>query len=399
MTLDRARLAAIADGLAVAVAVSLPWSTSATSILVALWALALAPTLAPRALGAALKTAAGGLPVALFAFGVIGVAWADVPWSARLEGAISFLKLLVIPLLLAQFQGSDRGRAVLVGFLVSATALLAASWLSVLVPGLPWTGKQPGVPVKDYIAQSAVFTLCLFALLDMIIEAWRDGRRRDALLRLALALPFALNIVFVATARTTLVAIAALLVLLGLRRFERRQLALFFAGAAVLAAAAWAASPYLRQRVTNVAAEIDIYRTSGQDTSAGARIDFWTRSVAIMREAPLFGHGTGSIRASFARLAGEDSATNPHNQTFAVGLQLGLAGIAVLIVMWGAHWWLFAAPGLASWIGMAVVSQNIVGSLFNSHLFDFTPGWIYAFGVGVAGGMVLRARAERALAG
>jgi O-antigen ligase len=34
----------------------------------------------------------------------------------------------------------------------------------------------------------------------------------------------------------------------------------------------------------------------------------------------------------------------------------------------------------------------VVSSLFNSHLFDFTQGWIYVFGVGVAGGMILRRR-------
>jgi hypothetical protein len=30
--------------------------------------------------------------------------------------------------------------------------------------------------------------------------------------------------------------------------------------------------------------------------------------------------------------------------------------------------------------------------LFNSHLFDFHEGWMYVLGVGVAGGMILRAR-------
>jgi hypothetical protein len=34
--------------------------------------------------------------------------------------------------------------------------------------------------------------------------------------------------------------------------------------------------------------------------------------------------------------------------------------------------------------------QNIVGSLFNSHLFDFVQGWVYAVGVGVAGVMALK---------
>ena len=33
---------------------------------------------------------------------------------------------------------------------------------------------------------------------------------------------------------------------------------------------------------------------------------------------------------------------------------------------------------------------ELVGSLFNSFLFDFTEGWLYVLGVGVAGGMVLR---------
>jgi O-antigen ligase len=38
------------------------------------------------------------------------------------------------------------------------------------------------------------------------------------------------------------------------------------------------------------------------------------------------------------------------------------------------------------------VAQNVIGSLFNNHLFDFTQAWIYMFGVGVAGGMVLSQR-------
>jgi hypothetical protein len=40
-----------------------------------------------------------------------------------------------------------------------------------------------------------------------------------------------------------------------------------------------------------------------------------------------------------------------------------------------------------------VVVQNIFTSLFNSHIFDFHEGWMYVLGVGVAGGMVLKARA------
>jgi hypothetical protein len=55
----------------------------------------------------------------------------------------------------------------------------------------------------------------------------------------------------------------------------------------------------------------------------------------------------------------------------------------------------FALP---AWIGLVVVVQNLVSSLFNSHLFDFHEGWIYVLGIGIAGGMSLGGgRAEPAL--
>jgi O-antigen ligase len=41
---------------------------------------------------------------------------------------------------------------------------------------------------------------------------------------------------------------------------------------------------------------------------------------------------------------------------------------------------------------LMVVVQNFFTSLFNSHIFDFNEGWMYVLGVGIAGGVVLKAR-------
>ncbi len=68
-----------------------------------------------------------------------------------------------------------------------------------------------------------------------------------------------------------------------------------------------------------------------------------------------------------------------------VAIQLGIAGALLLFAMWLSHFLLFRVEGLAGWVGMAVVAQNFIGSLFNNHLTDFTQSWIYMFGVGVAG--------------
>jgi hypothetical protein len=51
---------------------------------------------------------------------------------------------------------------------------------------------------------------------------------------------------------------------------------------------------------------------------------------------------------------------------------------------------LFRGEGLVAWAGLTIVTQNVVGSLFNSHLFDYAQGWLYVVGVGVAAGMVLK---------
>jgi hypothetical protein len=140
-------------------------------------------------------------------------------------------------------------------------------------------------------------------------------------------------------------------------------------------------------------------------TSSGQRVSFYLASLNFIRQAPIIGHGTGTIGALFEQAVREKTgaaqwlSNNPHNQTFAVAIQLGLVGIVVLWAMWIAHLLLFRGSGLVEWIGLVIVVQNIVGSLFNSHLFDFGQGWIYVLGVGVTGGMALKKRAAEKSAG
>jgi O-antigen ligase len=207
---------------------------------------------------------------------------------------------------------------------------------------------------------------------------------------------FLLNIIFVATGRTALIVVAVLLVLFAIRHFGwKGALATLLAGCA-LAAVLWASSPYLRERVSATLDEVERYRTEREETSAGFRLEFWKKSVEIIARAPLIGHGTGSITEQFRRLAvGQTGMAavvtpNPHNQTLTVGIQLGFLGIALLYAMWIAHLALFRGGGTIAWIGLVIVVQNIIGSMFNTHLFDFTEGWIYVFLVGVAGGLARR---------
>ena len=51
---------------------------------------------------------------------------------------------------------------------------------------------------------------------------------------------------------------------------------------------------------------------------------------------------------------------------------LGRLGVALLYAVWIGHLRLFLGTNLPAWVRLVIVVQNIVSSLFNSHLFDFT---------------------------
>ncbi|MGC1572035.1 MAG: ligase, partial [Pseudolabrys sp.] len=167
------KFASIADGLVVALAVSLPWSTSATSILAVFWLLALIPTLRWADIRREVSALAGGLPVLLVVLGVVGMLWADVTLLERWKGLDSFLKLLAIPLLFAQFRRSGNSEWVFVGYLASCVALLAATAVVMVTPWAPTLMPEinGSVLVKNGPTQGGEFVTCIFGLMFLAHEA------------------------------------------------------------------------------------------------------------------------------------------------------------------------------------------------------------------------------------
>jgi O-antigen ligase len=289
---------------------------------------------------------------------------------------------------------------VFVGFLISCTVLLAVSWAIILLPNLPWRGRTGwiGIPVKDYLSQGAMFTLCIMGLAEGAVSAWKNGNRRRALTFMILATIFFANILYASTGRTTVLALAVLIPLFCFMRLGWKSAVCLLIAVALFAPVAWSTSQQLRERMIGLLGEVQSFNPDSSLTSTGFRLEFWRKSIVIIEEAPIFGHGTGSTREEFRKLAagqtgmaGMESA-NPHNQILATAIQLGLIGVTVLLAMWIARALFFFSPGLPAGVGLAVVVQNIVSSQFNSSLFDATHGWLYVLGVGVASGMILRGR-------
>lgn len=396
---DRASLMPLADWLAVGVAMALPWSTSATGIFIALWLVIALTTIDSSLVKHVLLTAAGGLPVLLWCLGAVGMLWADVGWTARLGGLEGFNRLLLIPLLFVHFQRSGRSEWVARAFFISSTTLLLTSFVLVLTPGLTWRGPIiAGVPVHDEIFQSSNFLLCGFGALGYAVyEGKRLGYRVASVLFVLGAL-FLANFAFVTISRVTVLVAPILAVLLGWRILRWKGVLGAVILTVAIASVALALSGSLYNRMNQSLEEFQKYRATNAGTSMGEHVAFLKESAAIVASAPLIGHGTGSIAEQFRRVtAGRTGVSgevtvNPHNQTFAVAIQIGVIGALVLWTMWIAHLVLFHKVDATAWLGTVVVVENIVSSAFHSHLFDFNNGWLYVFGVGALGGEVLRQR-------
>jgi len=394
---DPTAWATTADIFVILIAVSLPWSTSLVAIFAAALLVAMCPFLDVGAFLQSLKRPICALPIALFALAVVGTLWSDAPWGARLYAIGPTAKLLALPVLFYHFERSARGVRVLTAFLVSCVLLLAMSWLVAFDPRLALkSGAAYGVPVKNYIDQSQEFALCAVALAYPIATLLRARRILPAALLIALSLGFVVNMMFVIVSRTALVTMPIMLAVFALLHLKWRDIVIILCVATVFGGLAWATSSQLRRTAETVVSDYQLYKERNIPTSIGLRLEFWQKSLRFFSGAPIFGHGTGSIRGLFEEAAVDQFGAaaevvgNPHNQTLNVAIQWGLIGIAVLYAMWLLHLLLFRGDGLAAWIGLLVVVQNIFTSLFNSHLFDFHEGWMYVLGVGVAGGIVLK---------
>ncbi|MGY4287322.1 O-antigen ligase [Bradyrhizobium sp. LM2.7] len=397
------------DLFAILTAASLPWSTSLTAIFNVAMLASMMPFLDVRAFVQSLKRPICAAPIALVLLALLGTLWSDAPWGARFYAVNPTVKLLVLPVLFYHFERSSRGHWVFVAFLVSCTVLSVMSWLVVFDPNLSLKPKEAadrGIFVKNYIDQSQEFALCGVALAHPIVSLLRERRYLCAMFLTAISLSFFVNMAFVIVSRTALLTIPVMMVAFALLYLRRRGILAILCASLILMMLAWQCSSQLHRTIDTFSSQYRGYMESGTSTSLGQRLEFWRKSLSFFAEAPLQGHGTGSTRGLFelAATGGQNQASsevigNPHNQTLNVAVQWGLIGVLLLYAMWLLHLFLFPGERLANCIGLLVVIQNVVTSLFNSHLFDFHEGWMYVLGVGVAGGMVIRARRSQTKAG
>lgn len=389
------KLAASRQIAAIATAFFLPFSTSGQAIAISVFAVLALLTLDRTHFVETMRLPAAWLPVALFALLLVGVSWSMLPFAAAIKWVGPYAKLLLIPLLLATAFTPKQALHIGYGFLASCVIILILSYAAILWPTGPWTWfKSIGVPFKDNAVQSECFAICALGLALGAVRIWSDGDRRRAVAIAILAMLFFVDIFLIFVSKTGMLVAFTMVAILVIAIGGWRTSFVVGIPIIVIVAATLAMSPGAKSRFSEMASDV----TAGAETknvSTASRIDFWSKAAEFMTQAPLIGHGTGSIRPLYQSLEATrpspygEAVADPHNQFLHIALQVGLIGGAILLALWVAHFRLFIGRDFASVMGLGIFAMTFVGSLFNSHISQVTQGMLYCLGVGLCGAVIL----------
>jgi len=337
-----------------------------------------------------IRTNPGALAaLALFLLYGIGTLYSPVPWNEALAGWGKYHKLLYIPLAVSLLDDTVWRRRAADAFFWGMLLILALSYLK-------WLGIVPHVDIgqgyfvfKGRIAHNIFMAFAAYLALE---RALQDRPRRW--LWAGIALLAAGNVLFLVNGRTGQVILPVLLILFIGRHWGWRALVGTAAAGAMLMVTVLAI-PSLRDdlqqlRLLHIQQELQDHQSSGSvQTSSGQRMEFYRGALSLIREHPLFGWGTGSFRSAYADYATRNNLTNPHvpnphNEYLLTTQQLGLAGLAVLLLMGGLQWRAARRidPVDAGSLQALILTIGI-GSLFNSLLLDAGEGKFYCLMAGV----------------
>ncbi|HVL57134.1 MAG TPA: O-antigen ligase family protein [Burkholderiaceae bacterium] len=332
-----------------------------------------------------------------------GISWSAAPPELAARGLARYTRLLIVPIAVSLLVAQPLWqRRVLLAFL-AAMALTLVLVLAHLVHPF-WLPAELGghMVFKHYIIQS-VF-LSLFVLGALVIARWHaSGAVRWGWY--AAALLGAIIVLGVEPSRTGFIALGLVaLVFLFQAPAPAHRLRWGVALIALLAVTV-AMSSGMRSRVQGTidflidangsghAQVPDVqpgpdpleYQRQKAAASGGIRMMLWEQAAAMARERPLLGWGTGSFRVEFCRRLDADwcrllktSSSQPHSQFLFFAAELGVAGLALFVVLVAVPY--ATVRRWPPWARCPVAGTTavfVVHSLFDSTLYLGVEGFTY----------------------
>lgn len=377
---------------------AIPISTAASNTLLAVIVLLFALSGDYRNKFRAIFNNPATFPTVLFcALAALGCAYGLGNAADKLHYLGKYLTLLLIPLMLPLFAKRTVRLRALAAFVAAMLLTLGLSyairfdWLPAAVRAAVdardqalWGAGNP-VVFKLHITHGFLMAMAAFLLM---IAAWQVSAWRLRWACVALSFLAACNVLLMVKGRTGFVVLAVLGAYLVFCRFGRKGIIAATLAFAVMVTAAYQWSGPVHQRMHETIAEAGAWQEGkGDETATGLRLDYYSNTLAIIRDQPWLGVGTGGFERAYGERIRNTRmlpSNNPHNQYLLIMAQLGLVGLAALMFLYWAYW--RRAARLASpfeQIAHGVLLAFLAGNLFNSFMLDSTERIFFAWVSGV----------------
>jgi len=337
----------------------------------------------------------------------VSLLWTDAATGLALASFVKHSKLLEVLLLITLIRSAQEARVAMLIFLLGQGFFVVTSWAMAAGLSIPWASSDWAtvsrfryVVYSTYLDQSIIFAASA-AIFWHLRTLWPQFRHLAALMA-GLALLNTLLLLDGRTGYSVALTMMTLAIMWALPK-KMRLMAVVLAPVLILALATLS-SGKVSKRLSDMVSESQSYAQQGSaESSSGFRLNAWKRSVQAMSQAPVIGHGVGSWTLTIKRLEGPSAekvfgtneASNPHQEYLLWGVELGLAGILLLLGVIGAA--LRDAQRFAPPIERATVSllaALAVACLFNSALYDALVGDYFCVALGLLMALGLRTNRE-----
>lgn len=297
---------------------------------------------------------------------------------------IKYIKLLFMLIAMSLLQDKKWREWAMNAFVLAMLITLALSLISVVTP-LSFVKGTAGGPsdnhfvFKDHIAQNLLMSF--FAILMLVKSRTQTTKARQFIYLLIAALAV-IDILFFVQGRTGYVSLAANIAIFIIYFTSSKRRWLWIGFALIAGLVLFTTSGNFSRRM-----ELAVTEFKQQDkkelSSVGQRVEFFKKSVELIKERPVFGWGTGSYAKQFCRVAISEEwcqagKFHPHNQFMAFGVQLGLLGIfAYCVFLWSAAKMAIQFHLPEKVVGLSLVATLIADSALHAPLFLVTEAQFF----------------------
>ncbi len=339
--------------------------------------------------------------VATFA---LSLAWTDASQAIAVMAFAKHSKLIEIVMLISLLRTPREALLALTAFMGGQAFFLLSSWLMVAGWRVPWATSDiipqyKNVVYSTYLDQTLISsaTAAVFWHLRSIDK---NNQWMKALLA-TLAIAGLVNVLFFQEGKTGYMAALTVLTLAVIWQMPRRwRWFALMAAPLSLGLLTYIGSSKIQQKMSQIVNESENYSVHGDNaSSSGFRLHAWRRSLQAIAEQPLMGHGVGSWAQTVKRIEGDQAEKifgpgltgNAHQEYLFWGVELGIAGIVLLLLLIACL--IHDAMRFEQAVRRAtlsVVAVMGVACLFNCSLYDALIGDFFCVSLGLLLALGLR---------